>query len=490
MQKEKNVLLLALSEFNTHIKEDNYYYVKTGKQMEVVASRYQLEPGSKYIICDLAKSNRKIDKIYMLCTEEALKKTVEFNEMTDISPKEYYIEKVKQFVTGESQQIDFSQIDDSATEIFGDNEMNCMNLLEDNKKMYTEEVLSQMFNEVEVVEGKEYSAISEIVMSILPMKNEAEKINIFVDMQGGKRNTIFTLNAVLNMLKNNDISVEKSIAIAYQRGKIIHNIIDETKSYNIFDLVSGMDEFFSYGKGKKFCEYYDKLNSSGAEDSYEKKIVNLIRDVSDAVELCNVVEMERGIERLAREIQKYMNLENDVKEPLFASLVPMLDNEYRNLLKGGVKKSGKVVVDRIAIIEWCLKKGLYQQALTLAESKVPEQIVRDNILYYCVQGDEAEFNSAKKYFINEKNNLKDEQKFLINDVSRYFIKNLIKSCNHKFHQFKNCIFRNKNLRGLHLYTNVRNTEDNKDNLARLIEKYDDLVWLRNNSNHASSEKKY
>ena len=74
MQKEKNVLLLALSELNTHIKEDNYYYVKTGKQMEVVASRYQLEPGSKYIICDLAKSNRKIDKIYMLCTEEALKK--------------------------------------------------------------------------------------------------------------------------------------------------------------------------------------------------------------------------------------------------------------------------------------------------------------------------------------------------------------------------------------------------------------------------------
>ncbi len=346
----------------------------------------------------------------------------------------------------------------------------------------------KFFKQIPLEEGEEYKAISRVVSEILKLKKpDNDKINLFVDMQGGMRTTIFILNAVLNMLRYNNILLKKSTAISFAVTNIFNEITDETKTNRIFDLVSGMDEFINYGKGNKFKEYYDiykeeKYNNPEKEIP-EDKIIKEINNISNAIAICDVDGMAKGLQQLNIEIKKYRTeIDSEEKESLFESLLNNLYKDYEDIFSWNF--------DTLAIIRWCKKKGLYQQALTLLEAKMPEQMVKDGIIYYCKNGVS---NKAKvvSFFLDKYNNLDRHEKYKIQDINHYFLKNwcgeiLKETSMSKTDKYIHLIkLGESSTQKLKVYTDIPNI----DNLKTLLIQYYNLSSIRNENNHAASKEK-
>lgn len=487
---EKNVLMLCLSTFPKNAFE-NYYYGKTSNGRNVcIMGTYQLEVGTKYIISELSKQGRRIDRIIMLSTAETSNEEKEFDGKNTTAEK-YYKEKIINFINqGEKlpivdeDQIDYFKLKASKEEVAGlfkDSSCESSSLVD----IYGV-VDEDLFKCVTIQSGKEYQAVSEAAMLVKTLNEEKDtRVNLFVDLQGGIRMTTFGLNAVLNMLKHEDILAERYVATLFAVGNNINEIKDETEGMHIFDLVSAIDEFFSYGKGKKFCEYYERyeeLKGNNNSSGYEKKIVSLIKDISEALELSNINDLEETIMQLIGLIRKD-NAEIGDIEPIFATLKSNLEREYMKLLSDDGNS-----LDKVKVVEWCSKKELYQQALTLIEAKIPEAMVKDGILYYCRANDEAEYKEILCEYAKMYKNNRDN--FKVWNMAHYFIKEWIKGANREEEYIKFLINDNTDIHTMNIpfrvYTDVQCGGD-YSSVKKLINLYYELSDLRNKRNHAAEK---
>ncbi len=527
---EKNVLLLSLSKFTGNGNKNNYYYGKsiTGNNV-FIKGKYQLEPGTKYIISELANQGRCIDKVIMLCTPETLEPKDLFDDNIRIKPVEYYEKKFMECVNQEQMILKIGQatIDDitsivktyeikqkdsadSQKETFENlegainKELIKKGLIKKKDSEYVEirELYSKanenMFEIVEIETGREYQAVSNAVKLVKGFNSKDTKVNLFVDLQGGMRTTMFVANAVLNMLRHEGIMTERQVATLFSADNVVNEIRDETESIRIFDLVSAIDEFFSYGKGKKFCEYYEHyahFDETKGDDSPEKKIVNMIREMSDVIELSDIDGLEESIGNLISEIKKIDEKDKTI-EPIFRTFMHDLKAEYEYLLEADGK-----TVDTIKIVEWCNKKELYQQALTLIEARIPEAMAKDRILYYCKKGNEKQY---KKILVGyaamcsggrisgiKKNKDPKRDNFAVWNVSHFFLKNWIGGSGKPEKYMKLLNGEDiKNIEGIEypIPFEVSTDVEDKEKLKQLIEIYYKLADLRNKRNHAVEKK--
>ena len=102
-----------------------------------------------------------------------------------------------------------------------------------------------------------------------------------------------------------------------------------------------------------------------------------------------------------------------MESDIFRILENTIRMDYGSLLEGEE-------LDELELVRWALRKKFYQQAVTIIESRVPQDFVRQRILYYC------EDEESRKAFLSELNRVywdtlpKDRWSF--NDIEHYFIK--------------------------------------------------------------------
>ena len=260
---------------------------------------------------------------------------------------------------------------------------------------------SDLFDVIPLDDGKEYDAIPEIAGKFSQL---GSNVNLYIDMQGGRRNETFIINAVINMLKVRNINVVKSFATDYDNENVINEIKDITLTNNIYDMVSGMDAFLRYGRGDNFKEYYAKyrvLKNIGEDTELpEDCIVNDIEQISEAISMCDVETLPEKIRTIYNHITNYKEAQG--KDPLFATLVEDIYNEYTKLRLAW----GAIPDNILAIIRWCVEKGLIQQALTLCEAKIPDIFVKKGIIYYAQESDSNTEKNARRAFTELKNDKK------------------------------------------------------------------------------------
>ncbi len=244
---------------------------------------------------------------------------------------------------------------------------------------------------------------------------DAEHINIYMDMQGLASTEGYTILAVLSMLSddvNSRIHISEIITSHYRAGQFA-GIIDnkEMKRYDINRLVSGMDAFIRYGKVDEVKNYW---KSRGIENKHIDSLLAAMRRVDEGISLCNTGDLETGINYL-----KYV-FQNTPKEDL-----PEVESNIFRILEDTIRMDyGKLLeedsLDELELVRWAMRKGFYQQSLTIIESRIPRDLVESGMFYYAASED------SKQKMMEELNKIywdtAPKDRWAFDDMPHYFIK--------------------------------------------------------------------
>ena len=225
-------------------------------------------------------------------------------------------------------------------------------------------------------------------------KQKADDINhydFWIDTHGGFRDISLIIEAVISLLEVDGIIPDRIFGIRYADNKPA-KLVDQSNSFLIFDFVSGMNEFFSFGRSKKLTDYYEAIGIK------KNSFLPLINDISDAIQLCDIEEFDKAVKRLNEE---YIVPREEKKKNRIPFDSNTNTNTYEEIFVELIKKSfGKLMhSDRernkvVNKIEWCLENDFLQQALTIIESQMPEEFERRNIVFYQYDHKETKENNV------------------------------------------------------------------------------------------------
>ena len=343
--KSYNVLFMALSIFPKSVQNGSiildrctFNLAESDGSIREYGYYYQLEPVLRMLSMQFWKENDRqhIDKLILLCSPETTQDaTICINhQYTTTSPCAFLRDRI-------SSRLAPDTVDEEAIKT------------------------------IPVDTDSPVGGIRDTVNYIRELKKKHQNLNLYVDRHGGFRSIQSAVNAMLSLLKN-EITIKKIYDLNFNPAARIGTIV-EADSHDLYDFVSGMNEFSNYGRIKSLEEFY------GADSN---DLMRHISTVSDGIQLCDIATFEKGIS----EINTYYAVKNeaasktgsDVNES-HAYLALFEDNifeDYRSILEAAPEH--KILEE----IEWCRRKGFYQQALTLVESRMPAELKRCGVFSY------------------------------------------------------------------------------------------------------------
>ena len=391
-KNEENVLFFALSTLNRNPKRFHYCQEENEeKECFHCIGISQLEPGTKLILHNLAKRGEKLNRIVILESQETMQEiegaeTIidqEFWEDSEgkvCSTSNFYKQRIKDYIRERYDKKIL--LNDEENIIKADGEETHIQSTDQKKVCYSDSELDDLFYDIIVGKQTERDADNHIVcyqensleqlMGIIEKikGDQGKKINLYVDTQGGSRTSIQQINAVLELLKDQNVTIKGKYAISGFNGKtdkkyVIQEVSDQ---YRTYDLVSAMLEFKSYGRGNGLAEYFKT-----EEDENTKRIIALINQISGAISLCNMEEFESALDKMSELKEIVTNGSEEPKSEIQIVFKDIIDN-YQELLEK----------DRnpFKIIKWCVARKYYQQAITIIESKMPKMLTETEYLYY------------------------------------------------------------------------------------------------------------
>ncbi len=230
--------------------------------------------------------------------------------------------------------------------------------------------------QVEVIDmsvSDETGAIKDAAGRLIKEASTQENRKLWIDTHGGLRDIAFTLNSIVSLLHVYSISVDRFVTVVMPQidkdtgEEICPAIIkNASKSFDMFDFVSGMNEFNSFGIADKLDTYL-RLST-------DKQLINPIIKISNGTRLCDPVLYLEGLKELGKEVDQ---IHKGQKKPegYISIFVDYIEKDYGVLLDN----ENRTVLD---IIIRCEKKKLYQQALTFIESLMPHMFHERRILFY------------------------------------------------------------------------------------------------------------
>lgn len=478
-KKTYNFILLSMSTFNFEKGTGKkvlpeYTYVNDESDPEPKKYYSQLEPVSREIIKRIRNNQDEIiEQIIVLCTKETLQKesfylSNDLEHEVQYSAYEFYKERISGVLREEERDI-FSCIDIDLSNI-NLGIINAANLII-NKKA-----------EIEKSSGE---------------SNQAE-VKLWIDTQGSFREIILIMNAIMNLLKMQKISIAGIFSAQFNKNSEPASIIrEQTENYRIFDFVSGMNEFIMYGRADQLNNYY----RNNCSNPLMKKILNAMKEVADSIQMCDPSGFLEHKTQLSTAISEYEKQQKDISKELFAIFIHEVKDDYGVLLKDECTN--------IDIIDWFYRKQFYQQALTFIESKIPSELCEKNIIRFIYNKDKL--NELKR---NDNKAFEDDDNYILYQflmpISKYTIKGLFKKADSENKLQKN-IIENKiiyecNKRGLLSNESNGVFEVNKNGESLKMELYDTIkkeidslrkfLFLftilkneRNNFNHMSDKSK-
>ena len=244
---------------------------------------------------------------------------------------------------------------------------------------------------------RQVTEMTERIKSYLDESDDKE-ICLHADMTGGFRHASMMMLSVMqllsqykgikigkvlysNWMKQKKSKQDESIEGINETSQTTQNIDtiqpeptgiveDVTEVHRMFMLVSGTDEFVNYGSVKEIDRYFANRPKSPALEA----LLKTMRDFSDAIKICRTNKIEELVRQLQQRIKDFSDSAKEtVHEGIFAQIIMILHDEYGKLLSTDSTQ--------LDIIEWCVKKGFLQQAMTLCTEWLPKILVDKKICY-------------------------------------------------------------------------------------------------------------
>ena len=226
--------------------------------------------------------------------------------------------------------------------------------------------------EVEDDEEKLIPAISEtveIIRSLYEEKEAEDELKLWIDTQGGFRNITLVINAIISLLKMDNIEPSGIYLVKFNKDEALQKIVDQTNTYKIFQFVSGINEFSRYGRAEQLEDYYDSVSPKEYPE-----VIHKMKEITEAIQMCDMIDFEKKLKEL-----RILVKERDASEKNLLNIFwKQIENDYGKLLDD--------TCTGLDIVEWFYKKKFYQQAITYIESKLPREWVSRNILSYKEKG--------------------------------------------------------------------------------------------------------
>ena len=381
-----NIMLLAMSTFPTFMKHCIASYGECGESYSYFS---QLEPGCKHFIYKLGNMNIGFDKIVVLCTGETLTapkddkgpNSMPKTQLLRNGDKAFDISDKSPYVFFKERMISYIKNDDKAFE--------AEIMLGVDTEGITRFIHSELYSDpenlfapvrVEKDEVEITSSIKEVIHIIdsIPRK-ENEKIFLYLNAQGGARKNVQIVNTVLNMLQSRKYSLSEVSVIEFNpdRNSSLYRMLDVTGSYLKNDLAAAMNAFLQYGRADMFVDYYNKYKKERKiSTAPEDEIVKNINNISDAMLMCDIDGFLDCIGKLKASIKEYERDNSGSKDSFFEMIVEDIKKSYRELFD-----SDDMIADMDVLVDWCLKRKLLQQAVTILEAKTSDFVFDYGILF-------------------------------------------------------------------------------------------------------------
>lgn len=229
---------------------------------------------------------------------------------------------------------------------------------------------------MEVLEYKDMLAdMDKAVMELSEMasrftefsKGQAGKeIYLHADVTGGFRHASMMMLAIMQLTK----------FLGIRMGRILysepaqHTVYVANKIHAMFDLISGVDEFVQFGSVNALRRYFSQ--SSDEQSREMKELLAAMQNFSDAIRLCRTESIPLIMSNLREKIEAFgRSGGNSSEEKVFLQLLQRVKAEYEM-----VTQDASTELD---VIQWCIKKEHWQQALTFSTERLPIYIVDHHI---------------------------------------------------------------------------------------------------------------
>ena len=207
------------------------------------------------------------------------------------------------------------------------------------------------------IESDKEKTISKLVSKLEKLKNENDTpLEIVFDIHGGLRDLQNVADDILDLIRMRDgVDVERlTVEFNPSVGKGTVRRVEEMGLELFF---AGLKEFLHTGRGSGLSDFFKKKE-------IDKNISDSISRISDSIALCDMDGFEDALdrfnERWGKPSPKNDRITNMFIQYMKADYGDILDNNKRTV---------------IGEIKWCMNKGLYQQALTLVESRMLGELV-------------------------------------------------------------------------------------------------------------------
>ena len=383
----------------------NKYTYESKKGSQFIEGVMTNEAPTKAVIGLLEEKgdSNRLDKVVMICSD-AVKKTITLKE------GENDLKNLK--------QVDIKKcMEDSHIEFY--------------KKLinsYAKEINPSYINspiEYETVGIADFTEAEDVSKSVIEAANKVseagEKVNLFIDFNGGQRYVAFMILAIANLMKIRQVNIEQIMTMNFDN-KVdgIVPIQNMESVFSSFDLIAGINEYINYGRIKTLRSYFKP--SSNKEI---KEILAKMEEFSNNLQLCRTGYVMSHRNELLKMLKDYSEKKRetevlDTYEQLFEYVVNDILTGYEGLLTG----------DLPDIIKWCVDNDFIQQALTFTSEEMPgyfwgsglfkasasEEAEYDKFLEKVHDPSSEEYKTQKQYYRKKhsKNSSKYAYEWMIN----------------------------------------------------------------------------
>lgn len=206
-------------------------------------------------------------------------------------------------------------------------------------------------------------------------------VSIYMDLQGCDfcdGYSFFNVFSMLQQSSDHRIQIAGIIQSTLTADRLSSPILDEWSRLQIHELLTGINIFLNYGKADYILRYRDVFHTESPNT--ERMLIGM-KYVEEGVSLCNIPVLKYGISVLKQ------TFSHDPPEQSGDLIYSILADTIE-------KDCGKLLTDpEVSVSEllnWVLRKKMYQQALTIIESQVPADLAERGIFYYARNREDAE----------------------------------------------------------------------------------------------------
>lgn len=222
--------------------------------------------------------------------------------------------------------------------------------------------------------------------------------NIYIDYTGGMRDINYLMTTITRLL---ELKKAKCHEIVYSQfsDKRIYSLRD---SYFISVMENGIEEFLTTGRVSILDRAFKYPASM--QNNQIKALLNELRNFSDSVTLCDINFMVDAVGNINKCMDRILKSENkDIGTEMFSVFIPDMK---RDMYLDRMFDNNKF--NPIWLIQWCVDNKLYQQALTLVESLMPEYLL-NKLVWRVKKNEKAMRITDLESYESEKTKLTVEQ---------------------------------------------------------------------------------